>query len=87
MTDAVQHASEEGDRKEVLVNLLRLPIEARYRCLQMKSMRRAADAIFLELRSGRGRRLKKWHRGEVWLVDLEMAPRSDLVWCLAFPAK
>ena len=36
-------------QKEVLVNLLRLPIEARYAFPADEELRRAADSIFLEL--------------------------------------
>ena len=36
-------------QKEVLVNLLRLPIEAHYTLPTDDEMRRAADAIFLEM--------------------------------------
>lgn len=36
-------------QKEVLVSLLRLPIEVPYTAPRNEQMRRAADAVFLEL--------------------------------------
>lgn len=36
-------------QKEVLVSLLRLPIEVRYKPPSDEQMRRAANAVFLEL--------------------------------------